>query len=126
MTRLSQLSAESLRDGLHRMNVRVLFAAILGIALFVAVHILAPENYALGRDFYTSLGVLVEVTGVSLFLRIFGPRIFRSSFGVTGWRSMFIVHSTAYALTWGLACMRMIEQLQMSPYAISVTTTALP
>jgi signal transduction histidine kinase len=125
MVQFHRLTSDSLADGLLKMNARVFFASVLGICLFLAVYYFAPNQLIASPRFGVSMAILFEVTGVCVFLRVRGPAVIASRLGITGWRTIFIVHSTAYALTWGLGCADMIEVLHMNTYSISVTTTAL-
>ncbi len=122
---LGKLHTNSLQRGLTRMNTRVIFGAILGLGLYIAVFWLAPKNFFGTWQFQLSFGLLVYVTAVSASLIRFGHLIFKSKWGALGWRLVFGVHSTIYSLTWGCGCAFLLNELGITTYSISITTTAL-
>ena len=125
MLRFRRLNKTSLASALMRMNSRVFFAANLGIALFLSLFYLAPVDLTHTGKFLFLQSVLVEVTFMSAILHFWGQKIIDSRIGITGWRWIFGIHAAAYALAWGYGCEYILEQLKITPYAISVTTTAL-
>ena len=108
-----------------QMNSRVFFAAILGISLFLSLFYLAPVDLTHTGKFLFLKLVLVEVAFMSAALHFWGWKIIDSRIGIVGWRWIFGVHAAAYALAWGYGCEFILEELKITPYAISVTTTAL-